>query len=114
MVQSKPEGATRVSWGFLSNHALALITIGRSPESTGLQLATAVGITERATRRILVDLQDAGYITREKVGRNSRYRVDSDRLLVRVPGRGLTAGQLLEFVEGRYVTTAEKRENLEG
>lgn len=90
-----------VSWSFLTNYALVLIHICRGPESTGLELAQAVGITERATRRILGDLQTAGYIEREKVGRRNRYRVDVQRPLGRIAERDVTVGQLLEVVLGR-------------
>ena len=48
-----PEAHGAVSWSFLTNYALVLIHVSREPESTGLELAQAVGITERATRRIL-------------------------------------------------------------
>ena len=96
-----PEALERVSWSFLTNYALVLIHISREPESTGLELAQAVGITERATRRILVDLQAAGYIEREKVGRRNRYRVDTQRPMVRIGERELTAGRLLETILGR-------------
>ena len=95
-----PEAHGAVSWSFLTNYALVLIHVSREPESTGLELAQAVGITERATRRILVDLQVAGYIEREKIGRRNRYRVDTQRPLLRIRERELTAGQLLEPILG--------------
>ena len=96
---SETNGA--VSWSFLTNYALVLVNISRQPESTGLETAQAVGITERATRRILGDLQAAGYIEREKVGRRNRYRVDVQRSLGRIAERDLTVGQLLDLVLGR-------------
>src|SRR6266699_6878247 len=65
------------SWSFLTNHALVLIHIGRGPDSTGLEIAQAIGITERAVRKILADLQAGGYIETEKIGRRNRYRVDT-------------------------------------
>ena len=89
------------TWGFLTNHALVLIYIGRQPESTGLEIAQAVGITERATRRIVDDLEAAGYISREKVGRRNRYRVDVHRPLARFGTQELTVRQLLELVRDR-------------
>ncbi len=89
-----------VSWSFLTNYALVLIHVSRQPESTGLEIAQAVGITERATRRILGDLQASRYIEQEKVGRRNRYRVDVQRPLGRIAERDLTVGQLLELVLG--------------
>lgn len=89
------------SWSFLTNYALVLIEITRRPESTGLEIARRVGITERATRRIVDDLEARGYILREKVGRRNRYLVDRNRPLERFGEQELTIGQLLELVLGR-------------
>ena len=87
------------TWGFLTNQALVLLHIGQQPESTGLGIAQAVGITERATRRIVDDLEAAGYIEREKVGRRNRYRVDTHRPFARIGERELTIRQLLALVQ---------------
>jgi predicted ArsR family transcriptional regulator len=89
------------SWSFLTNHALVLLFISRRPDSTGLEIAQEVGITERATRRILGDLQGAGYIEPEKVGRRNRYHVDLHRAMGRIGERELTVGQLLTLVQGQ-------------
>jgi DNA-binding transcriptional ArsR family regulator len=89
------------SWSFLTNHALVLIHIGRGPDSTGLEIAQAIGITERAVRKILADLQAGGYIETEKIGRRNRYRVDTSRPLRRVGERELTVGELLAIVPDR-------------
>jgi predicted transcriptional regulator len=86
------------SWSFLTNHALVLLHVSRRPESTGLEIAQAVGVTERAVRSILGDLHAAGYIEREKIGRRNRYRVDRHRPMGRIGERELTVGQLLELV----------------
>ncbi len=90
-----------VSWSFLTNYALVLTHICRHPESTGLEIAQAVGITERATRKIVAELQATGYIEREKVGRRNRYRVDVHRPVGRIGERELTVGKFLEILEGR-------------
>jgi DNA-binding transcriptional regulator PaaX len=84
------------SWGFLTNHGLVLAYLGGHPDSTGLEIARAVGITERAARAIVADLRAEGYVAREKVGRRNRYRVDATRP-VRLPGdRAVPVGTLLE------------------
>lgn len=86
------------SRGFLTNHALVLAYVSRRPESTGFEIAQAVGITERATRKIVADLQAGGYIEPEKVGRRNRYHVDVSLPMARIGDRQLTVGQLLELV----------------
>ncbi len=82
-------------WGFLTNHGLVLTYLGRYPDSTGLEIAKAVGITERAARKIVADLLADAYIELEKVGRRNRYRLDT-ALPLRHPGkRTVTVGELL-------------------
>ena len=83
---------------FLTNHARVLLHISHEPESTGFQIAQAVGITERATRRIIAELQEAGYISAERVGRRNRYRVDIQRSLGRIGERELTVGELVALL----------------
>ena len=89
------------SWSFLTNYALVLSHISRRPDSTGLEIAQAVGITERAARKIVADLREAGYIEREKVGRRNNYRVDIQRPMGRIGERELTVGELLELLTER-------------
>src|SRR5579862_8487244 len=97
------------TWGFLTNHGLALIYIGQRPDSTGLDIAQACGITERAARKIVGDLQTHGYIEREKIGRRNRYRLDLHHPVIRVGDRSLTVGQLLEFVQGKEPSEQQER-----
>ncbi len=93
------------SWSFLTNHALVLIHIGRRPDSTGLEIAQAVGITERAVRKLVAELQGDGYVETERIGRRNRYRVDVHRPLRRVAERELTVGELLDIVpDGRVAS----------
>jgi len=83
---------------FLTNQALVLVHIARRPDSTGSEIAAAVGITERAVRKILVELQAAGYIQAERIGRRNRYRVDVHRRLPHLAEAEITVGQLLALV----------------
>lgn len=64
-------------WTFLTNHAHVLLCIARDPEIRLRDVAGAVGITERATQRIVADLVEAGYLTRHRVGRRNEYQVHS-------------------------------------
>ena len=87
------------SWSFLTHHALVLLHVSHSPESTGIEIAQSVGVTERSARAILGDLEDAGYIEREKIGRRNRYHVDIHRSVTRIGERDLTVGQILELLQ---------------
>ncbi len=85
-------------WSFLTNHGLVLTFIGGHPESTGREIAAAAGITERAARTILTDIEAGGYIVREKFGRRNRYRVDTSLPLRLWGSRDVTVGELLDLL----------------
>jgi DNA-binding transcriptional ArsR family regulator len=93
------------SWGFLTNHGLVLTFLGRYPDSTGLAIAQAVGITERAARKIVNDLLDEGYIEREKVGRRNRYRLNTGQPIPYPGERTVTVGELLRLLWSDSVQT---------
>lgn len=93
-------------WRLLTNHGLVLSYIARHPRTTARELADAVGITERATRKIIADLLETGYLTKKREGRRNRYRINPDRAL-RHPSHGETAvGDLLEVLGWKRRRTA--------
>ena len=64
------------NWTFLTHHGHVLVALVQDPELTIDQISAKVGITSRATAGILKDLVDAGYVVKEKVGRNNSYTVN--------------------------------------
>ena len=86
------------AWSFLTNHGLVLTHVGRHPDSTGREIAGAVGITERAVRSIVADLCAAEYLEPERVGRRNRYRVNATQPLRHVGDCAVTVGELLELL----------------
>lgn len=69
------------SWTFLSNHGHVLVALSRDSSARLRDLAESVGITERAAQAIVSDLEDAGYVTKVKVGRRNEYRLHPARRL---------------------------------
>jgi hypothetical protein len=63
----------------LTNHARALIAIAHNPHSRLRDIADRIDITERSAQAIVNDLQEAGYITRTRVGRRNHYSIDPSR-----------------------------------
>ena len=63
------------AWTFLTNHSHVLLCIAEDPNVRLRDVAVRVGITERAAQRIVAELEDAGYLSHEKVGRRNRYEV---------------------------------------
>lgn len=68
-------------WTFLTNHAHVLSVLDSEPELVLRQVALRVGITERAVQRIVVELEESGFLERERVGRQNHYRVLKDQPL---------------------------------
>ena len=76
---SHDEASQARSWTFLTNHARALIAIARNPNSRLRDIAARIDITERSAQTIVNDLENAGYITRSRVGRRNHYSIDATR-----------------------------------
>ncbi|MCZ2859856.1 helix-turn-helix transcriptional regulator [Blastococcus sp. VKM Ac-2987] len=67
--------ASGAGWTFLSNHGHVLVSLAADPDVRMRDVAARVGITERAVQMIVGDLEQAGYVIRERVGRRNRYTV---------------------------------------
>lgn len=65
-------------WTFLTNHARVLVQISEDPQVRLRDLSAAIGITERSAQRIVAELEEAEYLTHERVGRRNRYEVSHD------------------------------------
>ena len=85
----------RPRWTFLTNHARTLICIARDPGARLREIGEHVGITERAAHRIVTELLAAGYITRTRDGRRSRYTINSHLPLPDRLARDQSVGDLL-------------------
>ena len=68
-------------WTFLTNHAQVLLCIAEDPDARIRDIAARVGITERATQRIVTELETDGYLSHSRVGRRNHYRVHTDQPL---------------------------------
>jgi DNA-binding IclR family transcriptional regulator len=90
--------ACGVACRLVTNHAVALAHLARDPEIRLRELAEALGITERATHRIVCDLEEHGYITRHREGRSNTYDVHLDRPLEAALAEGRTVGELVELL----------------
>jgi predicted transcriptional regulator len=96
-------------WKFLTNHALVLCLIAQQPRITAREIAANVGITEKATRNIINDLEADEYITKKREGRRIRYTVDPDMPLRSETQQNKAIGDLLETLGWKRRTKAKKR-----
>ncbi len=70
-----------MSWTFLSNHGNVLVYIDEHRDARLREIADAIGITERATHKLVSELVEEGYITRTRVGRRNHYTVNCEKHL---------------------------------
>ncbi len=92
---STPEGGDG-SWTLLTGHVL--VEIARNPKARIRDIATAAGITERTAQAIVTDLEAAGYITRTRIGRRTRYTVNPDSLFRHSAQEGHRVGPFLDLL----------------
>jgi DNA-binding IclR family transcriptional regulator len=88
------------TWTFLTNHAQVLLCLAETPDIRLRDVAERVGITERATQRILAELVESGYVKTERVGRRNRYTVDREHAMRHSAQLGYEIGVLLEALTG--------------
>ncbi len=70
-----------IGWTFFSNHGHVYFLLAANEDITVREMALKVGITERSVLGIIQELEDAGYIKREKVGRSNQYKIVSKKTL---------------------------------
>lgn len=91
------------SWNFFTNHAHVLICLTRDSEQPLREVARSVGITERAVQRIVAELEEAGYIERERVGRQNNYHIHTEGRLRHPLEAHRSVGDLLNVVVPRSI-----------
>ena len=83
---------------YLSNHTHVLVCLAGDPEMRLRDIADQVDITERAVQRIIVDLEAAGVLQREREGRRNRYFIEKSARLRHPLEAHCTVGGLLDWV----------------
>ena len=94
------------SWTLLTGHGHVLVEIARNPEARIRDISAAAGITERTAQAIVSDLEAAGYITRTRIGRRTRYTVNQESLFRHSAQEGLRVGPLLDLLTAMADTDA--------
>ena len=82
-------------WTFLTNHARVLACLAGDPTLRLRTVAERIGITERAAHRIMGELVEAGYLSRERHGRRNLYEVHLDMPLRHPLDRDHRVGEVL-------------------
>ena len=87
-------------WTLLTGHGHVLVEIARNPGARIRDISAAAGITERTVQAIVADLEAAGYLTRTRTGRRTRYTVNPDSSF-RHPAAGRAPGRPVPRRAGR-------------
>jgi DNA-binding transcriptional ArsR family regulator len=85
---------------FLTNHSFVLLCIADDPEVRLRDMAVRVGITERSAHRIVSELEEMGYVTREREGRRNSYRIATKRPLRHPLADRRPLGELVALLNG--------------
>lgn len=75
-----------------------ILCLHRNPTARLRDVADTVGITERATQRIVSDLAEAGYVSKTREGRRNRYEINSTRPMRHPSQFDHEIGELLDLL----------------
>lgn len=87
------------SWTLLTNHGRILLMLARTPDARLRDLAEEAGITERSVQSIIADLEQSGYVTKQRVGRRNTYRVNRRQPFRHTAESGHRVGELLDLFD---------------
>ena len=84
------------SWTLLTGHGHVLVEVARNPDARIRDISPVVALTERTVQAIVADLEAAGYLTRTRIGRRTRYTVNPDSSFRHQAQQGLRVGPFLD------------------
>ncbi len=94
----EPPDEPNGNWTLLTGHGRVLVEIAGNPHARIRDIASVVGLTERTVQAIVADLEAAGYLTRSRTGRRTRYTVNPDSQFRHSAQKGLRVGPLLDLL----------------
>ena len=97
-------------WRFVTNHAHVLACIAADPSVRVRDIARTVGITERTVGQIISQPEEAGYITRTRVGRRNEYVVHEELPLRHPEHSHHNVGELIRFLKSAPQDGAPSRD----
>jgi DNA-binding transcriptional ArsR family regulator len=101
-------------WRFVTNHAHVLACIAADPDARVRDIARSVGITERTVGQIVGQLEEAGYITKTRVGRRNQYVVHGNLPMRHPEHRQHTVGELIRFLQASSPDGAASQDGAAG
>ncbi len=96
-------------WTFVTNHAVVLSLVAQNPQITALDMAKEIGITERAVRKIVRDLEAANYLSKQRAGRRVQYTIRPKLALRHRTQQDKIVGDLLSVLGWKSKTRPKKK-----
>ena len=96
------------AWTFVTNHAAVLLHIAQNHRITAREIAEGTGISERAIRKIIADLDREHYISKKREGRNVLYTIYADAKMRHFCLKGIAVGELLRALGWQETNREEK------
>jgi CTP-dependent riboflavin kinase len=96
-------------WNFITNQGLMLLYISQHPQCTTREMASTINATERTVHRVLVDLEEEGYIRRQRTGKGNIYQISRKHGLKHELTRDLVVGDLLDLLGHKRKHKQQKR-----
>lgn len=87
-----------IGWTFLTNYGHVLVSLAEDPDARLRDVAAHVGITERAVQQIVRELEEAGYLLKERVGRRNHYTVIRTGRFRHPLESGTSVGEFIDLV----------------
>lgn len=94
--------APTLDFTFLTNHTHVLVIIARSPDVRMREIASTIGITERAVQRIVDDLTSSGVVRVTKDGRRNRYEIVGNQRLGHPLTKHRQISDLIRFLHPEF------------
>ena len=85
-------------WTFVTNHAVVLSCVAKNSQITAREMANQIGITERAVRKIIKDLETGKFLEKKREGRRLRYSIRPKLKLRHPTQRDKAVGNLLKVL----------------
>ncbi|WP_329013470.1 helix-turn-helix transcriptional regulator [Streptomyces sp. NBC_00690] len=89
---------SHTGWTFITSHARVLAAIADNPNIRIRDIAAHCRLTERAVSRIISDLEQNGYLSHTREGRQNTYRIDPAKVLRHPAEAGLPVASLLSLL----------------
>lgn len=93
-------------WTFLTNHGHVLVCLAATPDARLRDVAERVGITERAVQQIVRELEQSGYVVKQRVGRRNNYTVVRAGRFRHPLESGTSVGDFIDLVLAANPTSA--------